>query len=643
VYNPTFDFDYLVGTINNMYYDTTGGFMNFAPQDLYHRWKLMKKYSTEGAQGIRRDVASSTEQEGKKTPWQQFLTEHVCILGDDTILLRNSPMAMTASSVVSTTTTQTQYWEYTGNKVPSQVLSGNPDKAIQGFKWLVSTLGDPYSKYMTQQELYHEIHGDNNGSTKDGFLGVGMFIQPSSWSSTNYNKDPFSTYSFSYWMAMLLSRLSSTTTSSQLHPILSQHQAQYLPIVTAITPDSPAERAGIIVGDRVVAVGFDSFLGLSPGQVSTKIKSRYSASNYYGYPTLSIARPLKNTATSRSRSTTTSYRISKVRLPTKSVQDPSPYILVSNTIQGYTYNTRPMLAGGNNVVHYRLLTSQDSIFKQHDDEDDVKCGYIRLINFSRESTRGFLDAVQALETAHAQVYIIDLRNNYGGIFQEALLMASSLLYDPHDVLCYTLNSRGGFTPHDVEEYVVDTRYPGYLLSSESQFLLLENMKVTMEDWTSPSSYASFHEQRIKRGIHVGYSDSSNLDRHKRAQKKIVILVNEGTASSAEVFTAALRDNGRALAVIGSQTFGKGVIQHTFPMPNGDALKLTVAEYLTPKLQHVTKVGNARYDPYTGELVGGGIRPDVYCPSNLGIPSNIGADYCVGKALDVLVSAQAKDR
>jgi hypothetical protein len=260
--------------------------------------------------------------------------------------------------------------------------------------------------------------------------------------------------------------------------------------------------------------------------------------------------------------------------------------------------------------------------------------------------------VQALEAANAQVYIIDLRNNYGGIFQEALLTATSLLYDPHAVLCYTLNSRGGFTPHDVEEFLVDTRYPGYLLSSESPNMLLESRKHALEEWTSPSSYASFHEQRIKRGLHVAYqtyptsplvynaaSFSTNDDViHQKAQKKIVLLVNEGTASSAEVFASALRDNGRTVAVVGTQTFGKGLIQHNFAMPGGGALRLTVAEYLTPKLQHVTKVGNARYDPNTGVFVGGGIRPDVYCPSE-GIPSNIGADYCVGKALDILGTAQ----
>ena len=65
------------------------------------------------------------------------------------------------------------------------------------------------------------------------------------------------------------------------------------------------------------------------------------------------------------------------------------------------------------------------------------------------------------------------------------------------------------------------------------------------------------------------------------------------------------------------------------MPDGGGLRLTVAEYLTPSLQHVTKVGDAHFDS--------GIKPDVRCESNQGIPQDIGADLCVGVALDVLES------
>jgi Peptidase family S41 len=282
-----------------------------------------------------------------------------------------------------------------------------------------------------------------------------------------------------------------------------------------------------------------------------------------------------------------------------------------------------------------------------------------------------------------------------------MLTASALLRDPHAVLCYTMNSRGGFTPHDVLEFVADhDRYPGYLLSREDKMTTVRQLHRDLGPTSGlvqpqqailaspPSSFASIREQKVTRGIHsvstttaaagtLGYNHDyttysgltmSQYHHHRAAQKKIVILVNEGTASAAEVFASALHDNGRTVALVGTRTYGKGyvlherlcggyvpissllrycltfscsfcplarLIQHTFPLPDGGGLRLTVAEYLTPGLRHVTNVGGAQYNQVTGDWVGGGINPDLYCESKQGIPSNIGADLCVGVALDAL--------
>ena len=241
-----------------------------------------------------------------------------------------------------------------------------------------------------------------------------------------------------------------------------------------------------------------------------------------------------------------------------------------------------------------------------------------------------------------------------------MLTASSLLRDPHSVLCWTLNSRGGFRPQENMEYVADPKYPGLLMvSSESRMVSRDHLRREhpeyLEDggYSAPTSYASLKELRLTRGIKPAHSSSFNsgirtrdgLERPvslsdngeeladlltRSSQKKLVLLINEGTASAAEVFASALHDNGRTSALIGTKTFGKGLIQHTFPMPDGGGLRLTVAEYLTPSLQHVTKVGGAKFDS--------GIKPDIRCESKQGIPQNIGSDLCVGVALDVLESS-----
>jgi carboxyl-terminal processing protease len=81
---------------------------------------------------------------------------------------------------------------------------------------------------------------------------------------------------------------------------------------------------------------------------------------------------------------------------------------------------------------------------------------------------------------------------------------------------------------------------------------------------------------------------------------MVVLVNRGTASAAEIVTGALHDRGRA-KVIGTHTYGKGVFQEIEPLPNGGALDFTVGEYFTPSGRNL---GGG------GVKEGAGIAPDI---------------------------------
>ena len=98
--------------------------------------------------------------------------------------------------------------------------------------------------------------------------------------------------------------------------------------------------------------------------------------------------------------------------------------------------------------------------------------YVRLPDFSRSTTLAVSEIFDVLNSRNSPVdgVIFDLRNNYGGIIQEAFILAASIVgtdgidsrYDR--VLAYTLNSRGAFRPQDVGEFVGDPRFPGFFMS-----------------------------------------------------------------------------------------------------------------------------------------------------------------------------------
>ncbi|HEX4281177.1 MAG TPA: S41 family peptidase [Solirubrobacteraceae bacterium] len=88
---------------------------------------------------------------------------------------------------------------------------------------------------------------------------------------------------------------------------------------------------------------------------------------------------------------------------------------------------------------------------------------------------------------------------------------------------------------------------------------------------------------------------------------LVVLVDRGTASAAEIVTGALHDRGRA-KVVGTHTYGKGVFQEIEPLPNGGALDFTVGEYFTPSGRNL---GGG------GVKEGAGIAPDIYATQKSG--------------------------
>ena len=154
-------------------------------------------------------------------------------------------------------------------------------------------------------------------------------------------------------------------------------------------------------------------------------------------------------------------------------------------------------------------------------------GYIKLPSFDENTSLDFKEKTDALVKDGAKSLIIDLRNNGGGIVDEATKIADYILEKDEKILITVDNT-------DNKQITYSTQDPIFHLP-------------------------------------------------------IVVLVNENTASASEILAAALQENGKA-KIVGTKTYGKGVIQTLFTLTDGSGLKITTAEYYSPKENTIHEKG-----------------------------------------------------
>jgi len=214
---------------------------------------------------------------------------------------------------------------------------------------------------------------------------------------------------------------------------------------------------------------------------------------------------------------------------------------VEGTVAEFTV-FRPTTGGDYEEVDFAIERKkvQNSSVNYRVSETDAKVGIINITEFDDTTPRQFCEAVDGLKAQGCKKFVFDLRNNPGGGLDSI-----------ETVLSYFLNE------HDL---IVSIEY-SKALSSQNY-----------SDYVRVKRYAAPYE-----GLNV-----EKFDIGKYRDLDCVVLVNENSASAAELFTATFRDYGLA-KIVGTKTYGKGSMQTLFPLDDygiEGGLKLTVARYFS---------------------------------------------------------------
>lgn len=192
---------------------------------------------------------------------------------------------------------------------------------------------------------------------------------------------------------------------------------------------------------------------------------------------------------------------------------------------------------------------------------DDKTGYIRLSRFGATTVAEFKEALVKLNAEGLQNLILDLESNGGGYLNAATELAD-------------------------------------------EFLGKDKLIVYME------------------GAHQARTSDSSTEKGLFENGKLVILVDEGSASASEIVSGAVQDWDRGL-IVGRRTFGKGLVQRQFPLPDGSMIRLTVARYYTPTGRCIQKpYTHGDQDSYNRDLIARYNRGEMMNADSIHFPDSL---------------------
>ena len=200
---------------------------------------------------------------------------------------------------------------------------------------------------------------------------------------------------------------------------------------------------------------------------------------------------------------------------------------------------------GGEAIVYEMRREVIRVASVHYELINPSYGYVRVNQFSETTARELSRAIDTMQDENdgmLEGLVMDLRNNPGGVLDAAV---------------------------DVSDLFLDS---GVIVSADGRTA----------------------DSRFRRSAHRGdVLDGADM----------IVLVNQGSASASEIVAGALQDHGRA-TVIGTPTFGKGLVQTVMPLSKGRAIKLTTSRYYTPSGDSIHETG---------------ITPDVFVEDTPGFP------------------------
>ena len=237
-----------------------------------------------------------------------------------------------------------------------------------------------------------------------------------------------------------------------------------------------------------------------------------------------------------------------------------------------------------NLINYNITRGSIPIYSvEVSYMVDETTGYIKVDKFAQNTYQEFLTALAKLKANNCQQLIIDFRGNSGGLLDVAIRLCNEFL-PAKDLIVYT-------------------------------------------------------EGKARKRQNVPANGAGTCQ-----DTKVIVLIDEYSASASEIFAGAIQDNDRGL-IVGRRSFGKGLVQQQIPLPDGSALRLTVARYHTPSGRCIQKSYENGTEDYYADIMnryshgeffnvdsiqfnddlkyttkegrtvygGGGIMPDVFVP------------------------------